>query len=295
VLRLGAVGGLLVDYKARGHVMSILTFDSGNAVCGETGSSMNVSVDIDRLAPCRRPKERLAGYQCWSDLLFAHWRVPVELLRPLIPRELEIDTFEGEAWLGLVPFHMSGVRPAWFPSMPYVSEFHETNLRTYVHFRGGDPGVWFISLDAACRAVVEVARWKWHLNYFHSEMELLREGDEVRYSSRRIDRRSPRRAEVEISARIGEALNPESGVSVEPGTLEHFLAERYILYAEDHRGRLLRGRVHHSPYPLRSAEVVSCRQTLASAAEVPVSGQPDHVLFSEGVTVDIFHLRRVSL
>lgn len=275
--------------------MSILTSDSGNAVCGETGSSMNASVDIDRLAPCCRPEERLAGYQCWSDLLFAHWRVPVELLRPLIPRELEIDTFDGEAWLGLVPFHMSGVRPAWFPSMPYVSEFHETNLRTYVHFRGGDPGVWFISLDAACRAIVEVARWKWHLNYFHAEMDLRREGDEVRYSSRRIDRRSSRRAEVDISARVGEALNSEPGVSVEAGTLEHFLAERYILYAADHRGRLLRGRVHHSPYSLRSAEVVSCRQTLASAAEVPVSGQPDHVLFCEGVTVDIFPLRRVSL
>lgn len=275
--------------------MSILTAGSGKAFCGETGASMSVDVDIDRLEPCRRPDETVAGYQCWSDLLFAHWRVPVELLRPLIPRELEIDTFEGEAWLGLVPFHMSGVRPAWFPSLPYVSEFHETNLRTYVHFRGRDPGVWFISLDAACRAVVEVARWKWHLNYFHSEMDLLRESDEVRYSSRRIDRRSPRRAEVDISARIGEALNSESGVSAEAGTLEHFLAERYILYAEDHRGRLLRGRVHHSPYPLRSAEIVSCRQTLASAEEVPVSGQPDHVLFSEGVTVDIFPLRRVSL
>jgi uncharacterized protein YqjF (DUF2071 family) len=275
--------------------MSILVAGSGNEFCGETGSSMNASVDIDRLAPCCRPEERLAGYQCWSDLLFAHWRVPVELLRPLIPRELEIDTFDGEAWLGLVPFHMSGVRPAWFPSMPYVSEFHETNLRTYVHFRGGDPGVWFISLDAACRAIVEVARWKWHLNYFHAEMDLRREGDEVRYSSRRIDRRSSRRAEVDISARVGEALTSEPGVSVEAGTLEHFLAERYILYAADHRGRLLRGRVHHSPYPLRSAEVVSCRQTLASAAEVPVSGQPDHVLFCEGVTVDIFPLRRVSL
>jgi uncharacterized protein len=250
---------------------------------------------IDRLSPCQRPDERVAGYQCWSNLLFAHWKVPVELLRPLIPRELEIDTFDGEAWLGLVPFHMSGVRPAWFPVLPYVSEFHETNLRTYVHFRGQDPGVWFVSLDAACRAVVEVARWKWHLNYFYAGMELLRDLNNVRYSSQRIDSRSPRRAEVEIAAEIGEPLNPEPGVSVESGTLEHFLAERYILYASDHRGRLLRGRVHHSPYPLRSAKVVSCRQTLASAAEVPVSGQPDHALFSEGVTVDIFPLRRVSL
>lgn len=255
----------------------------------------NEALDIDRLAPCQRPTGNAIGYQRWSDLLFAHWRVPVELLRPLLPRELELDTFEGDAWLGLVPFHMSGVRPAWLPALPFVSEFHETNVRTYVHFKGRDPGVWFLSLDAACRIAVEVARWKWHLPYFHAEMDLRREGDEVRYSSRRIDHRSPRRADVDITAKIGEPLNPEPGVSVEPGTLEHFLAERYILYANDHRGRLLRGRVHHSPYPLRSAEIVSCRQTLASAAEVPVSGQPDHALFSEGVTVDIFPLRRVSL
>tara|TARA_R110002072_G_C7978294_1_gene535828 strand:- start:4284 stop:5111 length:828 start_codon:yes stop_codon:yes gene_type:complete len=275
--------------------MNNLAAGSGNALCSEAGSFMKMGVDIDKPGQVRRPNERVAGYQCWSDLLFAHWRVPVDLLRPLIPRELEIDTFDGEAWLGLVPFHMSGVRPAWFPALPYVSEFHETNLRTYVHFHGRDPGVWFVSLDAACRAVVEVARWKWHLNYFYADMELVRDGNNVRYSSQRLDSRSPRRAEVEIAAEIGGSLNPEPGTSVEPGTLEHFLAERYVLYASDHRGRLLRGRVHHSPYPLRSAKVVSCRQTLASAAEVPVSGQPDHVLFSEGVTVDIFPLRRVSL
>ena len=252
--------------------MSILTVDSKCKVSAD--GEATVASGIDRLGPCRRPNERVAGYHVWSDLLFAHWRVPVELLRPLIPRELEIDTFEGEAWLGLVPFHMSEVRPRWFPALPFVSEFHETNIRTYVHFEGRDPGVWFLSLDAACRLAVEVARWKWHLPYFRAKMDLRRDGDEVHYSSWRIDHRSSRRADVEVSARIGEPLNPEPGVSVEPGTLEHFLAERYILYANDHRGRLLRGRVHHLPYPLRSAEIVSCRQTLASAAEVPVSGQP---------------------
>ncbi|NQV24762.1 MAG: DUF2071 domain-containing protein [Rhodopirellula sp.] len=275
--------------------MSCPTADSGDDIVSAGVSPLSAGASVDRLSPCLRPNERVAGYQIWSDLLFAHWRVPVDLLRPLIPRELEIDTFDGEAWIGLVPFHMSGVRPAWFPAMPFVSEFHETNLRTYVHLNGRDPGVWFISLDAACRPVVEVARWKWHLIYYHARMELLREGNAVRYSSQRIDGRSPRQAEVDISVRIGEALNPEPGVSAEPGTLEHFLAERYVLYASDHWGRLRRGRVHHSPYPLRSAEIVSCRQTLASAAEVPVSGQPDHALFSEGVTVDIFPLRRVSL
>lgn len=275
--------------------MSVLAGRFGAEISnGETALSRS-AIEIDRRIPCKRPDGLPIGYQRWSNLLFAHWRVPVELLRPLIPRDLEIDTFEGDAWLGLVPFHMSGVRPAWVPALPFVSNFHETNIRTYVHFRGCEPGVWFLSLDAACRIAVEVARWKWHLNYFRSEMELVRDGDNVRYGGRRIDGRSPRRAEVDISATIGEAVNPNPGVSVEPGSLEHFLVERYVLYADDHHGRLLRGKVHHLPYPLRSAEIVSCRQTLASAAEVPVSGQPDHVLFSEGVTVDIFPLRRVSL
>lgn len=275
--------------------MNHSTLPSVAPVRHEHSVSIDPSCEIDRFGPCLRPNDKVAGYHCWSDLLFAHWRVPVALLRPLIPSELEIDTFDGDAWLGLVPFHMSGVRPTWFPAMPLVSEFHETNLRTYVHFQGRDPGVWFISLDAACRAAVEVARWKWHLNYFHATMNLEREGDDIRYSSQRTDSRSPRRADVDISAKIGSALNPMPGTSVEPGTLEHFLVERYILYANDHRGRLLRGRVHHIPYPVRSAEVVSCRQTLASAAEVPVSGQPEHVVYCEGVTVDIFPLRRVSL
>jgi len=275
--------------------MSILDVDSkcSKSFCSDV--LRNDALEFARLAACRRPAGKSIGYQRWSGLLFAHWRVPVELLRPLIPRELEIDTFQEEAWLGLVPFHMSGVRPACFPALPFVSEFHETNIRTYVHFKGREPGVWFLSLDAACRLGVEVGRWKWHLPYFYAEMDLRREDDEVRYLSRRADSRSPRRADLDISARIGQPLNRNAEVSVEPGTLEHFLAERYILYANDHRGRLLRGRVYHSPYPLRSAEVVSCRQTLAPAAEVPVSGQPDHALFCEGVTVDIFPLRRVSL
>lgn len=263
-----------------------------------TASPLTTSISsepIDRLARCRRPPGAAIGYQQWTDLLFVHWRVPSELLRPLIPQELELDTFDGDAWLGLVPFHMSRVRPAWFPAVPRVSDFHETNLRTYVHFRGRDPGVWFVSLDATSRLAVEVARWKWHLNYFLAEMAIERTDNSVRYSSSRTDTRSARRAQVDITARIGERQNSTPGVSVEPGSLEHFLAERYVLYAGKRDGRLLRGRVHHQPYPLRSAELVSLRQTLSAAAEVPVSAQPDHVLYSEGVTVDIFPLQYVSL
>ena len=166
------------------------------------------------------------GFQIWSDLLFVHWRVPVDTLQSLLPRRLTVDTFEGDAWVGLVLFTMSGVRPRWFPAVPRLSAFHETNVRTYVHLDGRDPGVWFFSLDAANSLAVRVARWRWHLNYFFSTMHLERRGDRVRYESQRRWP-APAEARVEIEARLGD---PAAGFHATPGTLEHFLVERYFLY-----------------------------------------------------------------
>lgn len=248
---------------------------------------------IDRIAPTVRPNEPPAGYHTWTDLLFIHWRVPADLLRPLVPAGLEIDTFDGDAWLGVVPFHIRGLRPWWFPAVPGLSEFHETNLRTYVHFEGRDPGVWFFSLDAACMPAVEVARWKWHLSYFHAAMELVRRDDRIWYRSHRRDRRSTRRAEVEIEADIGESLLAADETSVAPGTPEHFLAERYILYAANANGELYKGQVWHRPYRLRSAELLQCNQTLSDAAEIAIPRSWDHVMFCDGVTVDVFPIRPV--
>lgn len=248
---------------------------------------------MDRLAPARRPAESPIGYQTWSNLLFAHWKVPVELLRPHIPDTLEIDTFDGAAWLGLVPFQMSDVRPAWFPAVPGISRFPETNVRTYVHHRGSHPGVWFISLDAACWPAVLIARWRWHLNYFHSAMSLQRSGLTLRYRSHRADRRSSGPGRVDIEARVCESTTDPDGLPATPGTLEHFLVERYYLYTTDRAGRLYRGQVHHSPYPVKPVEVVRLEQSLTDASGVSVPGPLDHAAFSEGVTVDIFPLRRV--
>src|SRR4051812_19283047 len=106
-------------------------------------------IEIDRIAPTHRPSGRTVMRQNWSDLLFLHWEVPVEALRLLLPPGVELDTFEGRAYVGLVPFTMTGVRPTLLPAFPPLSNFHETNVRTYVHFQGRDPGVWFFSLDAA--------------------------------------------------------------------------------------------------------------------------------------------------
>jgi uncharacterized protein YqjF (DUF2071 family) len=254
------------------------------------------STGIDRIAPMRRPEGRPAGYQNWSNLLFVHWRVLVSELRPLIPQRLTIDTYEGHAWVGLVLFHMSGVRPRWFPAIPGLSAFHETNVRTYVHLDGKDPGVWFFSLDASCSLAVRVARRRWHLPYFRSAMQLHRSGDRVQYRSERLwpGEVGPG---VSIETEIGEplaALNRDfqAGQAV-PGTFEHFLAERYLLYAQRNNGDLYAGRVHHVPYPLREARMLSLQESLLNAARISPRNEQQHVMFSEGVNVEIFPLRQL--
>jgi hypothetical protein len=249
---------------------------------------------VDACASETRPVGRAAGYHTWTDLLFLHWRVPIDLLRPLVPAGLEIETFDGDAWLGVVPFHIRGLRPWWFPAVPGLSEFHETNLRTYVRFDGRDPGVWFFSLDAACMPAVEIARWKWHLSYFNAAMDLVRREDRVLYRSHRRDRRSDRRAEVEIDVTIGDSLIREDETSVAPGTLEHFLAERYVLYAADPNDCLYLGRVWHQPYQLRSAKLLHCRQTLSDALDVAIPETPHHAMFCDGVNVEVFPISRIT-
>ena len=248
---------------------------------------------IDRLAQRIRPLGRVAGYQTWSDLLFVHWRVPAAELRPLLPAEVEIDEFDGSAWVGLVLFHMTGVRPWWFPAIPGVSEFHETNVRTYVTCNG-EPGVWFLSLDAANSLPVRVARWRWRLRYFFAEMSIARRDATIEYRSRRLWP-APIPAETDVACEIGDWL-PGGGRQGEavPETLEFFLAERYLLFTELAPGRIARGQVHHTPYPLKTAKLVRCDQSLVSASGLKITTPPIHSLFSPGVTVDIFPLRAIT-
>lgn len=244
------------------------------------------AVEIDRLAPTKRPAGRAIGYHRWHDLLFLHWRLPAEDIAPLLPAGLTLDTWEGDAWVGLVPFRMSGVRPWW---APWGFAFAETNVRTYVHRQGRDPGVWFFSLDAAQSLAVRIARCCWGLNYFRAEMSLARDADRVEYRSRRLWPGEPG-AELAVSAEIGRALPGALSGRANCGTLEHFLVERYVLYAV-RRGRLLRGQVHHAPYMLRAAQATGLWQSLLAASGIRVDRPPCHALFSERVDVEIFPLR----
>ena len=198
-------------------------------------------------------------FQRWHELLFAHWPVPAEPLRARLPAGLELDTFEGEAWLGVVPFRMSAVRLRGAPALPGVSAFPELNLRTYVR-RGEQRGVWFFSLDAASALAVRAARLWFHLPYFEARMTCDGRADGVHYRSERTHRGAPAAALVARYA-------PRAAVELaRPGSLEHFLTARYCLFAATRRGALLRGDIHHEPWPLQRAEAELERETLAQAS-----------------------------
>jgi uncharacterized protein len=185
----------------------------------------------------------------WHDVLFMHWPVAEDVLRPLVPPRLRLDTFDGAAWLGVVPFRMSGVRPRFSPSVPLLSEFPEINLRTYVT-ADGKPGVWFFSLDAHNPVAVRLARATFALPYFDARMASEKKGDTVEYRSVRTHRNAP---EAEFAGRYRPTGKVEDA---RPGSIEHFLTERYCLYAaRGKHGAVRRGDIHHVMWPLRKAEV----------------------------------------
>jgi uncharacterized protein len=190
--------------------------------------------------------------QTWDDLLFAHWPVDAGQLERQIPEGLELDRFERQAWLGMTPFALDGLRLRGVPPAPYASDFLELNVRTYVT-AGGKPGIWFFSLDASSRVAVAAARRAYRLPYFHARMAMSREGDEIDYRSRRE------------GARFFGWYRPR-GAPDPPaaGTLEHFLTERYCLYSYDGR-RLYRAEIHHPPWPLQAAEGELAENTMAPA------------------------------
>lgn len=223
----------------------------------------------------------------WEDLLFAHWPVPAEVLRPLLPRGLELDTFEGTAWLGVVPFRMAGTRPRWLPPVPGTAAFPELNVRTYVT-RDGKPGVWFFSLDAGSLIAVRTARTFFHLPYFDARMTVKPEGDGFLYESARHHRGAPAaRFKVRYRPR-GEAYQSKRG------SLEHWLTERYCLYAADPRGNIWRGEVHHGPWPLQRAEAEIEANTMAAPIGIDLREAPAHLHFTSRMEVVAWRIRKCA-
>ncbi len=195
-------------------------------------------------------------FQSWRELLFAHWPVPSEELRRRVPPRLVLEEFDGSAWVGLTPFRLTGLRPRCLPPLPALATFPEMNLRTYVRV-GERPGVYFFSLDAGSRLAVAAARALYRLPYHHAEMRVEARDGWIHYRSRRGEEGGP-----ELVGRY----RPTGPVFLAaPGTLESFLVERYALYAVLRNGKVLRGDIHHPPWPLQPAEAEIRRNTVASA------------------------------
>ena len=247
-----------------------------------------------RLAERGRPPGRAVMHQTWRDLLFLHWRVEPSVIQRTLPQGLTVDTFDGSAWVGVVPFYMRSVRPWWSPSVPGISNFLELNLRTYAVGPDGRPGVWFYSLDANQWLAVKVARALYRLPYFHAEMEATSRRERRDLPDGFVDYRSRRRGTSGDQACRYRYRGVRAEREAEPGTLEFYLVERYLLFAA-RGGRLYSGRVWHTPYPVRDAEVAAGDDTLFALNRLARPSRPaDHAVYSRGVEVEVFPLRAVS-
>ncbi len=214
----------------------------------------------------------------WTDLLFAHWPVANEVLQPLLPPGLELDRFDGTAYVGVVPFGMEDVAPRGLPAPPIVGAFPEVNVRTYVRF-GDLAGVWFLSLDAASRLAVKGARAAFHLPYFRADMSSTRSGDAVVYRSERRDGRG-RAAALDVTYRPTGPVEPALA-----GSFEAWVTERARLFAQDADGVLWRTEIRHRTWPLQPASATFSEETLTAAAGIAgLDGDP-HLCFSRRLDV----------
>ena len=231
------------------------------------------------------------GSQKWRHLLFAHYPADSKKLRELIPHEFELDRFDGEAWVGFVPFVMQGIRFRGLPAVPYVSSFLELNLRTYVKYRG-QAGVYFFSLDANRSLAVWAARTFFHLPYFNASMQMQSAQsaeDGFRYVSKRTDRRGNRyniRGDFDCSYRGLEMADTCNGDLVD------WLTERYCFFTRTHDRRILRGDIDHVKWPLQSCEAEFRVNTLAASLGVTVRDAPPLLHYSEHLDVRVWPLRQ---
>jgi uncharacterized protein len=217
--------------------------------------------------PWPLPRERWRMGQTWVNLLFAHWRLAPDALEPVVPPQLRLDTRDGFAWLGVTPFCIRGLRLRGTPPVPGLSTFAELNVRTYVTV-GGKPGIYFLSLDAASWPAVWAARRFYRLPYFRSRIATSASGEEMGFDATRI---SGDGDPAEFSARYRPAGPP---LPLREGSLERWLAERYCLYTLDGGGRVLRGEIHHPPWPLRPASAEIEANTMTRPYRIAVAEEP---------------------
>jgi uncharacterized protein YqjF (DUF2071 family) len=226
--------------------------------------------------------------QTWEDLLFAHWPVHPDTIRPYIPPGLHVDTIDGQAWLGIVPFRVSGLRLRGAPPIPGASTFAEVNVRTYVS-RGGKPGVWFFSLDATNPLAVWGARWAFKLPYFRADICCNNKDGWIQYRATRSNRQT---AAATLDMRYRGTGNLFNAIH---GTFEHFACERYCLYTNDKDNRLIRCEIHHAPWPLQRGEAIIKDNTMAKGDGIAINCSRSPILhFAQTQDVLIWRPERIT-
>lgn len=221
--------------------------------------------------------------QQWRDLAYIHWRYDPATVQALLPPGLEVDTFDGSAWVGLIPFSMRGITVPHMPAVPYFGSFPEINVRTYVR-HNGIPGVWFFSLDVNRLIPAVVARTTYLLPYCWGRASNRIEADVLRSS---VDRRWPSRAHSTTTVEIGQAIAKSDELSV-------FLSARWGLYSRGFFGGLMYAPVDHEPWPLNTARLREIDQNIVESAGLPAPSGDAHVMFSPGVSVRIGRPRRIK-
>jgi uncharacterized protein YqjF (DUF2071 family) len=247
----------------------------------------NASLSQTGHRPAELPRGPWVMGQSWLHLLFAHWPVAPEDLRPAVPAAVPIDTFEGSAWIGITPFEVVGARPRGLPPVPWLSRFPELNVRTYATI-DGRPGIWFLSLDAARAAAVHGARATYRLPYHHARMSVTRRGDRVAYRSESLSRQRPDATFDATYGPTGAAANPA------PGTLEHFLTERYTLYTVGAAHRLHSADIHHRPWPLQPADAEIRENTMTAPYGLNLPAVEPLLHYAAGQDVVVWPLRRLA-
>jgi uncharacterized protein len=222
--------------------------------------------------PWSMPTRPWVMTQTWHDLLFAHWVVDPQELRAKIPSFFALDLFEGQAWIGIVPFHMTNVAPRGVPSIPWVSAFPELKVRTYVSV-GDRPGICFFSLDAGSALAVHAARSLLNLPYHSASIVVSHRANGIEYRSRR---------DADDRAEFAATYAANGGTfAAAPGSLEYFLTERYCLYHVNHRGEPYRLEIHHPPWPLQPARGEFVRNTMADVHGITLPHEPPLLHFAK--------------
>ena len=245
-----------------------------------------MAVERGRLPPADHrpwpvPKTPWVMAQTWEHLLFAHWAVTPKTLASLIPAAVELDTFDGCAWVGITPFRVSGLRLRGLPAVRGVSEFHEINVRTYVRL-DGKPGVWFFTLAADTLIGIVMARTWYRLPYVAARIRFAERRGRVMFVASRARMGS---AEPTLAAEYA----PIDRVSrLAPGTIDAWLTERYCLYAAEGDGRILRAEIHHAPWPLQRASATIRDDGFTAAVGVPLRGAPDLLHYARHLDVAIW-------